>query len=159
VIAVSGQSNKGELPAYVPADAFLSKGNYLIDELYKTIRELACAYPIRPLTKTGDDVCAPVPIDSFGNLMLQCTNCLRPFQVEAGGLNGGVHAAQCVSCLTSITFEIDHLHESKALLAIPSQLIDFTCVGAICDSSIDKTQKKPPTQVSAPADVNKQEHS
>jgi CheY-like chemotaxis protein len=159
VIAVSGQYKKGELPAYVPADAFLSKGNYLIDDLYKTIRELACAYPIRPPTKSADDVCAPVPIDSFGNLMLQCTNCLRPFQVEARGLNGGIHAAQCVSCLTSIKFEIDHLLESKVLQVVPPLLIDFTCVGAISDPPNDKTRKKPPDKIRLLADVDKQEHS
>ena len=120
VIAVSGEYRKGEMPSHIPADAYLSKGDYRIEELCKVILELSCAYPIRPAGHVGGLRAKPVPIGADGNLILQCTTCLRPFQVEARGMNGGLHAASCASCQTFISFEIDHSQDHLILQSLPS---------------------------------------
>jgi CheY-like chemotaxis protein len=119
VIAVSGEYRKGEMPAHVPADAYFPKGAYLVEELCTAIKELVCGFPLRPKRDQSDDS-NPVPIDGFGKLLLQCTHCLRPIKMDAGGLNGGFHSAQCNSCQTFIRFQIDHQSGNLTLQATPS---------------------------------------
>jgi len=120
VIAVSGEYREGEMPAHVPADAFFPKGGYLIEDLCIAIKELVCGFPLRPAKDQSDDSC-PVPIDAYGKLMLQCTHCLRPIKMDASGLNGGFHSAQCNSCHTFIRFQIDHQSGNMELQAVPSE--------------------------------------
>src|SRR5579872_4662792 len=115
VIAISGEFRNGERPGHIPADVFYSKGSYYIDELCGAIEKLKCSSPLRPPAALGNNAPSFVSIDEDGTLSLQCPNCLRPFQMAAAGLNGGLHTAQCNSCQAFLDFRIDHQHKTEEL--------------------------------------------
>jgi CheY-like chemotaxis protein len=107
VIAMSGEYPKGQLPPHIPADAYLAKGSFLLDELCSMIEDLLKSPPDRPSVVEDLELLNEVPVDAFGSVTLQCTNCLRHFKVDSAGLSGGYHSVQCCSCQTSVRFKVE----------------------------------------------------
>ena len=107
-IAMSGEYIPGENPSGILADAFLQKGHYTIEELFKEISRLLTASPIRSEREKRDIAPLFVPRDNAGYLIITCPKCLRPNKLDAMRLNGGIHQTTCNSCHAPVEFEINH---------------------------------------------------
>jgi len=107
-IAMSGEYIPGENPSGILADAFLQKGHYTIEELFKEISRLLTVSPIRSEREKRDIAPLFVPRDNAGYLIITCPKCLRPNKLEATRLNGGIHQTTCNSCHAPVKFEINH---------------------------------------------------
>jgi len=107
-IAMSGEYITGETPSGILADAFLQKGHYTVEELFKEVANLLAASPIRSEREKSDMAPLFVPRDHAGYLVITCPHCLRPNKLEAMSLNGGIHQTTCQSCSTLVKFEINH---------------------------------------------------
>ena len=110
-IAMSGESFTEGYPPAIQVDAFLQKGYYTLDKLCKEAVRLLAASPIRSEGKKTEIAPLFLPRDKSGYLIIPCPTCLRPHQVEAVTLDGGLHEASCPSCGTPMTFEINHAIE------------------------------------------------
>ena len=106
-IAMSGEFIAGQSPSGVLADAFLPKGQPS-KRLFLEIAKVLAASPIRSGKEKSDIAPLFLKRDSAGNLVVSCPTCLRPTQLQAKSLNGGIHETQCGSCRTPVRFEINH---------------------------------------------------
>jgi CheY-like chemotaxis protein len=71
-IAMSGEYITGENPSGVLADAFLQKGHYTIEELFREVAKLLAASPIRSEREKSDIAPLFVPRDNAGHLIITC---------------------------------------------------------------------------------------
>ncbi len=107
-VAMSGEYIPSDNPSGILADAFLQKGHYSIQELFREVAKLLASSPLRPEREKSDIAPLFVPRDKAGYLLLTCPACLRLNKLEAMNLDGGIHQTICQSCGTPVKFEINH---------------------------------------------------
>lgn len=105
-IAMSAAYSPGKVGSL--SDAFLSKGQFTVKELFQAVKRLLAASPIRSQREKRDIAPLYVPRDSAGYLILTCPRCLRPNKLAAMSLDGGIHQTTCQSCRMPVKFEINH---------------------------------------------------
>ncbi|HEU5402752.1 MAG TPA: response regulator [Terriglobales bacterium] len=81
VIAISGEFN-GIAPEGLICDAFFSKGEYRIDELFRKIADLIEASPLRPQISKPKKAPVWVPRNAEGYFVVTCPECLRSSPVS-----------------------------------------------------------------------------
>lgn len=106
-IAVSKELAPGTHTEGLLADAFVEKGDYGPERLFRKILELLGKSPLR--TSRAKPAFAPIWIarmEGAGQALLTCTACLRSSPVVLVGLADGIHQHLCPSCGSLVSFEI-----------------------------------------------------
>jgi CheY-like chemotaxis protein len=108
VVAISGEFN-GESPAGLIADAFLTKGQYEPEELFRKIAELIERSPLRPSMTKPDRAPVWIPRNDSGYFVVTCTDCLRSFSVptEEAKVGPEVRSTPCTFCGTNVCYLTD----------------------------------------------------
>jgi CheY-like chemotaxis protein len=102
VIAISGEFSGVSLPENVLADAFFTKGEYTLEDLFAKVVYLLRELPTRP--PSGKPSQAAVWVNDKGTTAVTCSKCLRTFPVS--GASKGVNQAECDFCSSVIQYEI-----------------------------------------------------
>lgn len=108
VIAISGQF-EGEYPPGLLCDAFLTKGQYRPEELFRKIAKLIEQSPLRPNVAKPDRAPVRIPCSETGYFVVTCTDCLRSFSVLAeesdeSKLGCKVRSTPCPFCGTNVCY-------------------------------------------------------
>lgn len=106
VIAISGEYN-GIAPAGLIADAFFSKGNYELPELFNRIADLLRDSPMRPHITKPDRAPVWIPSNETGYFVLTCCECLRSFSVPQEHSSTEVCTTKCVFCDADVSYLAD----------------------------------------------------
>ncbi|HEY0785061.1 MAG TPA: response regulator [Acidobacteriaceae bacterium] len=103
VIVISGEFTGLNVPESVLADAFLPKGRYRPEDLFRRIEHFLNELPTRP--RAGKPPKAAIWIKNNGDMVaVTCTDCLRTFPVDSAAT--GVNEVTCEFCPAKIRFEI-----------------------------------------------------
>ena len=105
VVAISGEFN-GSSPAGLIADAFLTKGQYPPEELFRKIADLIEQSPLRPNVAKPDRAPVWIPRTDTGYFVVTCTDCLRSFSVpdEPPEHSSEVRSTACTFCGTTVRY-------------------------------------------------------
>jgi CheY-like chemotaxis protein len=112
-IAISGAFSGRDVPDSVLADAFLSKGQYSLDELFQQIASLLEEIPARPRVERRLKPAVWIPVSNTSYIAVTCPSCLRTFPVAAP-LAIGAHTAECDACASAVSFHITDEFRSAA---------------------------------------------
>ena len=102
VIAISGEYT-GIAPEGLLADAFLTKGDYTPDELFRRITDLLQQGPMRPFARR-DQTLVWIPRTDTGYYVVTCTECLRSFSVPEQEARGEMREANCIYCNRAVRY-------------------------------------------------------
>ncbi len=102
VIAISGEFN-GLAPAGLICDAFFSKGEYRVDELFRKIAELIESSPLRPQITKPQKAPVWVPRNAEGYFVVTCPECLRSSPVSTHE-SEPPHQTTCIFCNETFYF-------------------------------------------------------
>ena len=105
VIAISGEFNS-VAPTGLIADAFLKKGDYTHEELFRKIAELLERIP-RPHIVRPDTAPVWTPRNNDGYFVVTCTDCLRSFSIPDEHSGAEIRETKCVFCDTTICYLAD----------------------------------------------------
>lgn len=105
VIAISGEFNS-TAPTGLIADAFLKKGDYTPEELFRKIAELLERIP-RPHIATPDKAPVWIPRNEAGYFVVTCTDCLRSFSIPDEHSGTEIRETKCVFCDTKVCYLAD----------------------------------------------------
>ncbi len=103
VIVISGEFSGLSLPESVLADAFFTKGEYKLEDLFGKVIDLLNELPTRPKTGKPHQPAVWVKNDK-GTIAVTCSECLRTFPVT--GATKGINEAECDFCSAVIRYEI-----------------------------------------------------
>lgn len=106
VITISGKFEGS--PNGVIADAFFSKAQYSVEELFAKILELLEQSPLRPHLSKPERAPVWVPRSDAGYFVVTCTECLRSFSVpddHAG--NDELRETNCFFCDAPVRYLAD----------------------------------------------------
>jgi hypothetical protein len=103
VIVISGEFSGLSLPQSVLADAFFTKGEYKIEDLFGKVIALLNELPTRPKTGKPNQAAVWVKNDK-GTIAVTCSQCLRTFPVSSA--TRGINEAECDFCSAVIRYEI-----------------------------------------------------
>jgi CheY-like chemotaxis protein len=103
IIAISGEYD-GIPPQGLIADAFLSKGSYSPDQLFRKIADLLESSPLRPHLTKPDKAPVWIPRNTEGYFVVTCTECLRSSPVEDQPGSPEVREVECIYCESTLRF-------------------------------------------------------
>jgi CheY-like chemotaxis protein len=116
VIAISGEYH-GLTPEGLIADAFFTKGQYSIQELFQKIADLVENSPLRPNLAKPDTAPVWIPLSAEGYFVITCTECLRSSSVPIEMSTGEMRESRCIFCDSKIRFLADVEAEKKKIRA------------------------------------------
>ena len=107
VIAISGEFLVEGMQPGLLVDAFLQKGGYTPEDLFKAIHDLIADSPIRAHLAKSTRAPLWIPRRDAGYIVATCTECLRSFPVDDASTDGELRKTDCPSCGTDVEYLVD----------------------------------------------------